>query len=51
MFSMLPVTPAQATALRDDHAIYMTNSGRINIAGANASNIPSVATALLDVLS
>ncbi|MGB3455131.1 MAG: amino acid aminotransferase [Litorimonas sp.] len=51
MFSMLPVTPAQAEALREDHAIYMTNSGRINIAGANASNIPAVAAALLDVLS
>ncbi|MEM7729102.1 MAG: amino acid aminotransferase [Pseudomonadota bacterium] len=51
MFSMLPVTPAQAETLREDHAIYMTNSGRINIAGANAGNIPAVAGALLDVLS
>lgn len=51
MFSMLPVSPEQAVTLRDDHAIYMTNSGRINIAGANASNIPAVAKALLDVLS
>ena len=51
MFSMLPVTPEQAEALRRDHAIYMTNSGRINVAGANASNIPHVANALLDVLS
>ncbi|WP_298918039.1 amino acid aminotransferase [uncultured Algimonas sp.] len=51
MFSMLPVTPQQAERLRDDHAIYMTDSGRINIAGANAGNIPRVAEALLDVLS
>jgi aspartate aminotransferase len=51
MFSMLPVTKEQAERLREDHAIYMTNSGRINIAGANASNIPAVAAALLDVLS
>lgn len=51
MFSMLPVTKDQAECLRNEHAIYMTNSGRINIAGANVSNIPSVATALLDVLS
>lgn len=51
MFSMLPVTKDQAVRLREEHAIYMTNSGRINIAGANVSNIPSVATALLDVLS
>lgn len=50
MFSMLPVTMEQAISLREDHAIYMTNSGRINIAGANVSNIPAVAKALLDVL-
>ena len=51
MFSMLPVTTEQAVRLRDDHAIYMTNSGRVNIAGANVSNIPAVADALLTVLS
>lgn len=51
MFSMLPVSKEQAVALREDHAIYMTNSGRINIAGANDQNIPLVAKALLDVLS
>jgi aspartate aminotransferase len=51
MFSMLPVTTEQAVRLREDHAIYMTNSGRVNIAGANVSNIPAVADALLTVLS
>lgn len=51
MFSMLPVTKEQAVRLREEHAIYMTNSGRINIAGANASNIPALADALLNVLS
>ncbi len=51
MFSTLPVSAAQAEELRNAHAIYMTNSGRINIAGANASNIPHLAEALLDVLS
>jgi aspartate aminotransferase len=51
MFSMLPVTKEQAESLRNDHAIYMTNSGRVNIAGANVSNIPAVAAALLEVLS
>ena len=51
MFSQLPVSPEQAQALRDRHAIYVTDSGRINVAGANASNIPAVADALLDVLS
>lgn len=51
MFSTLPVTKDQAVTLRNDHAIYMTNSGRINIAGANASNIPTLAESLLNVLS
>lgn len=51
MFSMLPVTTEQAVRLREEHAIYMTNSGRVNIAGANVSNIPAVAAALLTVLS
>ena len=51
MFSTLPLSPEQAVALRDDHAIYITNSGRINIAGATVSTIPQIADALLDVLS
>ncbi|MEL6688427.1 MAG: amino acid aminotransferase [Pseudomonadota bacterium] len=34
MFSTLPVTKDQAVRLRDEHAIYMTNSGRVNIARA-----------------
>ena len=51
MFSTLPVTKEQAEKLREEHAIYMTNSGRVNIAGANASNIPVIADALLNVLS
>ncbi|MEO6580961.1 MAG: amino acid aminotransferase, partial [Sphingomicrobium sp.] len=33
MFSMLPVTPAQVLRLREEHAIYMADSGRFNILG------------------
>jgi aromatic-amino-acid transaminase len=33
MFSMLPLSPVQVARLRDDHAVYMPGSGRINIAG------------------
>jgi len=47
MFSMLPVTPAQAESLRSDHGIYITNTGRMNIAAANLDNIPRLADALL----
>ncbi len=50
MFSTLPISKDQAEALRRDHSVYMTNSGRINIAGANSGNIPRLAKAILDVL-
>jgi aromatic-amino-acid transaminase len=33
MFSMLPVTPEQVLKLREDHAIYMADSGRFNVIG------------------
>ena len=50
MFSMLPLSVAQVERLRTEHSIYMTNSARINIAGANLGNIPKLASAILDVL-
>jgi len=33
MFSMLPLSKAQVHGLRDDHAIYMADSGRFNVVG------------------
>ncbi|WP_428028087.1 aromatic amino acid transaminase [Altererythrobacter sp.] len=39
LFGMLPVTPEQVKQLREDHAIYMAGSGRINIAGLHMGNI------------
>jgi len=50
MFSTLPLSQAQAEKLRSDHSIYIMNSGRMNIAGANSENIPRFAKAILDVL-
>ncbi len=50
MFSMLPLTVSQVERLREEHSIYMTNSARINIAGANLDNIPKLADAILKVL-
>lgn len=50
MFSTLPLSPEQAERLRDEYAVYLMPSGRINIAGANASNIPRLAEAILAVL-
>ena len=50
MFSMLPVSAAQAERLRDEHSIYIMNSGRMNIAAANQGNIPRLAECILKVL-
>lgn len=50
MFSTLPVSEAQAVALREKHSVYITNSGRLNIAAANAQNIPRLAESILKVL-
>lgn len=50
MFSMLPLDAQQAESLRTDHAVYLMNSGRINIAGANTKNISRVAEAVLKVI-
>lgn len=50
MFSTLPLNPDHAERLRDEHAVYLMPSGRINIAGANTSNIPKLAEAILAVL-
>ena len=50
MFSTLPLSPDHATRLREEHAVYLMPSGRINIAGANAKNIPRLAEAILAVI-
>ena len=33
MFSMLPLSDEQVLKLREDHAIYMADSGRFNVVG------------------
>jgi len=50
MFSMLPLSIEQIEKLRSEHSTYIMNSGRMNIAAANNSNIPNLAAAILDVL-
>ncbi|MEP2736652.1 MAG: aromatic amino acid transaminase [Erythrobacter sp.] len=49
LFAMLPVTKDQVVKLREDHAIYMAGSGRINIAGLHDGNIAKFVAALADV--
>jgi aspartate aminotransferase len=50
MFSLLPVTPAQAERLRSEFSVYLLNSGRINIGGARLETIPRLADCILAVL-
>ncbi len=50
MFSLLPLTPGQITALRAEHGIYMLGDGRVNMAGLNAQSVPVVAQAMAQVI-
>jgi aromatic-amino-acid transaminase len=49
LFAMLPVTKEEVATLREDHAIYMAASGRINIAGLTTANLPKFIAALAAV--
>jgi len=49
MFAMLPLSKEQIQGLRDDHAIYMAGSGRINVAGLTSGNLGKFTAALADV--
>jgi aspartate/tyrosine/aromatic aminotransferase len=50
IFSFLGLDEDQVRFLRETHAIYMPDNGRINVAGLNESNIDYVAKALSTVL-
>ena len=49
MFSTLPLSAEQIAALRDTHGVYMTESGRINVAGLRESELARFLAALADV--
>lgn len=51
MFSMLALPPGAVDRLRQQHHIYMTGEGRINIAGLQQSNIDYVAGSISQVLA
>ena len=51
LFAVLPLNKDQIQRLRDEHAIYMAGSGRINIAGLHMGNIEKFIGALEDVTS
>lgn len=49
LFAVLPLSKDQIVKLREDHAIYMAGSGRINVAGLHAGNTDKFIAALKDV--
>jgi aspartate aminotransferase len=49
MFSRMGASPEQVLALREKHGIYMVGDSRINIAGLNATTVPILAKAMIDV--
>ena len=49
MFSLLPLTNIQIDRLREMHAIYLVQGGRINVAGLQTSQIDRVAEAIAEV--
>ena len=50
MFSMLPLSPEQVLKLREDHAIYMADSGRFNVVGLGDDQIDRFTAAVVGAL-
>ena len=51
MFSMLPLSREQVLKLREDHAIYMAESGRFNVVGMGDAQIDRFTTAVVDAMN
>ncbi len=50
MFSFTGLTREQVRALREQHSVYMVDSGRVNVAGLTSGNLPAVCRAIAAVL-
>jgi aromatic-amino-acid transaminase len=50
MFSMLPLTKEQVLKLREDHAIYMAESGRFNVVGMGDGQIDRFTAAVVEAM-
>jgi aromatic-amino-acid transaminase len=50
MFSMLPLSKEQVLKLRDDHAIYMAESGRFNVVGMGDGQIDRFIAAVVGAM-
>ena len=51
MFSISGLDKEQVNELREKHAIYIVDSGRINIAGINSNNIDRLSESIVSVIS
>jgi len=49
MFSFLGVSIEEVTRLKQDHAVYMVDSGRINVAGITPTNVDHIADSIAAV--
>jgi aspartate/tyrosine/aromatic aminotransferase len=50
MFSFTGLTKDQVRTLREKYAIYMVDSGRVNVAGLTRSNLAYVCQAIAEVM-
>ena len=50
MFSFLGISQEQAIRLREEFHVYTLESGRVNVAGINQSNVDYVADAIVAIL-
>jgi aromatic-amino-acid transaminase len=50
MFSMLPLTPQQVLALREEQGIYMAGSGRFNVVGLADAEVERFAAVVVEKL-
>jgi len=50
MFSMLPLSKEQVLKLREDHAIYMAESGRFNVVGMGDAQIDRFIAAVIGAM-
>ena len=50
MFSMLPLSKDQVLRLREDHAIYMADSGRFNVVGMGDDQIDRFTAAVIEAM-
>lgn len=50
LFTTLPITPDDVSLMRDKYAIFMPDTGRLNMAGLTEQSIPQVVAALAEVL-